>query len=86
MWIAMNKLFTALFWLLALASYVLGWEGLLGYLPMAAVVIAAAHVLEVAFFWVALKDKSDAPGKDAVLIMIFGIFHMQQFMNKPQQG
>jgi len=84
MWIAMNKLFTALFWMLALASYVMAWPGLLSYLPMAAVVIAGAHVLEVAFFWFALKDKSQQPGKDAALIMIFGIFHMQRFMPKVQ--
>lgn len=84
MWIIMNKSFTALFWLLALASYLMAWPGLLSYLPVAALVIAAIHVLEVAFFWFSLKDNSQAPGKDALLIMIFGIFHMQRFMPKVQ--
>lgn len=84
MWIAMNKFFTLVFWILALASYVLQWPGLLSYLPVAALVIAGAHVLEVAFFWFSLKGNSQNPTKDAVLIMIFGIFHMQQFMPKPQ--
>ena len=44
--------------------------------------MAGAHVLETAFFWFALKAKSDNPGKDAALIMVFGIFHMQRFMAK----
>jgi len=82
MWIAMNKFFTAVFWLLALASYMMEWPGLLGYLPMAAAVIASIHVLEVAFFWFSLKKESKAPGKDALQIMIFGIFHLQRFMPK----
>jgi putative membrane protein len=82
MWVTMNKAATVLFWLLALVSYIMQWSGLLSYLPLAAVIIAAAHVLETSFFWFALKAKSENPGKDAALIMVFGIFHMQQFMAK----
>ncbi len=82
MWITMNKVATVIFWLLALASYLMQWPGLLSYLPMTALIIAGAHVLETAFFWFALKDKSDAPVKDAALVMVFGIFHMQRFMPK----
>jgi len=80
MWITMNKAVTVVFWLLALASYIMQWPGLLSYLPLAAVIIAGAHVLETTFFWFALKAKSDNPAKDAALIMVFGIFHMQRFM------
>lgn len=82
MWLTMNKVATALFWLLALASYLFQWPGLLSYLPLAAVIVAGIHVLEVSFFWFSLKDKSQNPKKDAALIMIFGIFHMQRFMAK----
>lgn len=82
MWITMNKISTVLFWLLAMVSYVQEWTGLLSYLPLVALVVAAVHVLEVIFFWVSLKDNSDNPKKDALLIMIFGIFHLQQFMKK----
>lgn len=82
MWITMNKAITALFWLLALASYIMQWPGLLSHLPLVALVIAGAHVLETSFFWFALKDKSDNPAKDAALIMVFGIFHLQRFMPK----
>lgn len=82
MWVKMNKAATVLFWLLALASYIMQWPGLLSYLPLAALVVAGAHVLETAFFWFALKDNSENPGKDAALIMVFGIFHLQAFMPK----
>lgn len=82
MWIAMNKTLTVVFWLLALAAWVLEWPGLLSYLPLAALVVAGAHVLEVLFFWFSLKDNSNSPGKDAAQIMIFGIFHLQRFMPK----
>lgn len=82
MWVTMNKAATVLFWLLALASYLMQWPGLLSYLPLAALVVAGAHVLETAFFWFALKANSEKPGRDAVLIMVFGIFHLQRFMPK----
>ena len=82
MWITMNKAATVVFWLLAVASYIMQWPGLLSYLPLAGLIVAGAHVLETAFFWLALKAKSDNPGKDAALIMVFGIFHMQSFMAK----
>jgi putative membrane protein len=82
MWITMNKAATVVFWMLALASYIMQWPGLLSYLPLAAIIVAGAHVLETTFFWFALKAKSEQPGKDAMLIMIFGIFHLQRFMPK----
>ena len=82
MWVTMNKVATVIFWLLALASYIMQWPGLLSYLPLAALIVAGAHVLETAFFWFSLKDKSEKPAKDAALIMVFGIFHLQQFMAK----
>lgn len=82
MWLTMNKVATVLFWLLALASYVMQWPGLLSYLPLAALIVAGAHVLETAFFWFSLKANSENPKKDAALIMVFGIFHLQGFMAK----
>ena len=82
MWVTMNKVATVIFWLLALASYLMQWPGLLSYLPLGALVVAGFHVLETAFFWFSLKAKSENPGKDAALIMIFGIFHLQGFMAK----
>lgn len=82
MWITMNKAATVVFWLLALASYIMQWPGLLSYLPLAALIIAGAHLLETAFFWFSLKANSANPVKDAALIMVFGIFHMQRFMPK----
>ena len=82
MWITMNKAATVAFWLLALASYIMQWPGLLSYLPLAALMVASAHVLETAFFWFALKVNSEHTAKDAVLIMVFGIFHLQRFMTK----
>jgi putative membrane protein len=82
MWVNMNKAATLAFWMLAMASYVLQWPGLLSYLPLAALIVAGVHVLETAFFWLSLKDKSEKPSKDAALIMVFGIFHLQGFMAK----
>lgn len=82
MWITMNKTITAVFWLLALASYIMQWPGLLSYLPLAALIVAGIHVLEVSFFWFSLKSNSSNPKKDAGLIMVFGIFHLQRFMAK----
>jgi putative membrane protein len=82
MWVTINKAATLVFWLLALASYIMQWPGLLSYLPLAAVIVAGAHVLESVFFWFSLKSNSNNPGKDAALIMIFGIFHLQRFMAK----
>jgi len=38
-------------------------------------------VLEVVYFWVALRDRSDNPFLDALQIFVFGIFHMQRFIN-----
>lgn len=73
---------TVAFWLLALASYIMQWPGLLSYLPLAALIVAGFHILETTFFWVSLKDKSNNPGKDAALIMVYGIFHLQKFMSK----
>ena len=82
MWVKMNKMATVLFWLLAVASFVMQWPGVLSYLPLVALVVLAVHVLETAFFWFSLKDNSANPKKDALLVMIFGIFHLQSFMPK----
>ena len=74
------KAVTLLFWVLAITSWVQGWEGLLGYLPMVGLIVAGVHVLEVLFFWVAFRKKSSNVRLDAFLVFVFGIFHLQRFM------
>ena len=74
------KINTAVFWVLALASYLLGWTGILGYLPMLAVVIFLAHIVEVAIFWTKFKHNSDNPVMDAINVLIFGVFHLKPLM------
>lgn len=82
MFVVLNKAVTLVFWLLALVAWTQGWEGWLAMLPTAAVVIAGIHVLEVAYFWTSLKQRSNNPGMDALQIFIFGIFHMQRFIQQ----
>jgi putative membrane protein len=81
MLVTMNKVATLLFWLLAIVAQVQGWQDWLGLLPTVALAVAAIHVLEVVYFWVALRDRSDNPLLDALQIFVFGIFHMQRFIN-----
>ena len=80
MLVTMNKIATLLFWLLAIVAQVQGWQDWLGLLPTVALAVAAIHVLEVVYFWVALRDRSDNPLLDALQIFVFGIFHMQRFI------
>lgn len=79
--IIVNKVVTLLFWLLAAIAWFQGWQGWLGWLPSIALAVAAIHVLEVAYFAIALKDRSDNVVMDALQIMVFGMFHMQRFIN-----
>lgn len=81
MLVTLNKVATLLFWLLAIVAQVQGWQDWLGLLPTVALAVAAIHVLEVVYFWVALRDRSDNPLLDALQIFVFGIFHMQRFIN-----
>jgi len=81
MLVTLNKVATLLFWLLAIVAQVQGWQDWLGLLPTVALAVAAIHVLEVVYFWVALRDRSDNPFLDALQIFVFGIFHMQRFIN-----
>ena len=74
------KINTVVFWLLAIASYALGWTGILGYLPTLAVIIFLAHIVEVAIFWTKFKHNSDNPMMDAINVLIFGIFHLKPLM------
>ena len=80
MFILLNKVVTLLFWVLSIMAAVQGWDGLLGWLPTIAMVVAGIHVLETAYFWMALKHKSANPVADAVQVFIFGIFHMRRFI------
>jgi len=80
--VMMNKIATLIFWLLAAVAWLQGWQDWLGLLPTIALAVAAIHVLEVTYFWVALKDRSSNPVADALQIFIFGIFHMQRFIKE----
>ncbi|WP_420588656.1 DUF1145 domain-containing protein [Bacterioplanoides sp.] len=82
MMVTMNKIVTLVFWLLAAVAWVQGWQDWLGLLPTIALAVAGIHVLEVIYFWVALKDRSANPASDALQIFIFGIFHMQRFIKQ----
>ncbi len=74
------KTVTLVFWVLVIIAWVQEWGGLLGYLPMAGVAVAAIHVLEVLLFVTVLSKRSRNVPMDALLIMIFGVFHLQRFM------
>lgn len=76
---------TLLFWLLCLAAYFMGWEGQMSFLPLIGLVVLAAHVLEVVLFFVLFKQDSQNPMKDALYVLVFGIFHLQPFINKKAQ-
>ncbi|WP_300426074.1 DUF1145 domain-containing protein [uncultured Thalassolituus sp.] len=76
----MMKAVTALFWVLAIYGAIQGWDGLLGWIPQVALVVAGIHVLEVLFFLAAFRKKSNNVRLDAVQIFIFGFFHLQRFM------
>lgn len=80
-----NKTVTVVFWCLALVAWQQQWQGWLAMLPVAALVVAAIHLLEVAYFWFSLKPRSQQPVKDALQILLFGIFHLQRFM-RPAGG
>ncbi len=78
--IVLNKIATLLFWLLAALAWLQGWDGWLAWLPPFAVLVAAIHALEVAYFWLGLKQHSQQPGLDALQVFVFGIFHLQRFI------
>lgn len=77
MFIQFNKIVTLLFWLAAIITSVIQPEGLLSWIPIAALVIAAVHIIEVGIFWLFFKQQSQDPSKDALFILVFGIFHFQ---------
>lgn len=78
--VMMNKAVMVIFWLLAGLAWLQNWPDWLGLLPTVALAVAGVHVLEVGYFWVALKDRSERPTADSLQIFIFGIFHMQRFI------
>lgn len=79
---ALNKIVTALFWLLVLVVLIGDFEGVLSWLPIIGLFVLAIHVLEIIYFWNSLKQRSQRPKVDAFYILIFGIFHLKQFMQK----
>lgn len=82
MMVTMNKIAMVLFWLLAAIAWVQGWQDWLGLLPTIALAVAGIHVLEVIYFFVALQNRSVKPVADALQIFVFGIFHMQRFIEQ----
>lgn len=84
--IIMNKIAMLVFWLLAVIAWQQGWQDWLGLLPTIALAVAGIHVLEVAYFWFALKKRSDKPVLDALQILIHGIFHMQRFIKAESES
>lgn len=82
MFIALNKAATVVFWLLVVVAQVQGWQGWLGLLPQVGLAVAVIHVLEVAYFWLSLKQRSSNPVADALQIFVFGIFHMKRFIEQ----
>ncbi|MAK92340.1 MAG: hypothetical protein CMI08_05320 [Oceanospirillaceae bacterium] len=79
-----NKIATLIFWLLCFLAWVFDWPDVLSWLPACAVVVLGIHLLEVVYFWIAFRRKSTAPGKDSLLIMVFGIFHLRQFIDEEE--
>lgn len=77
-----NKLFVLVFWLLAFFSWQQNWQDWLGMLPAVALFVAAIHVLEVLYFVLRFREKSKQPVWDSVQILVFGMFHLQRFINR----
>ncbi|MAD44515.1 MAG: hypothetical protein CMI02_06135 [Oceanospirillaceae bacterium] len=77
-----NKFATLVFWLLVILAQVFSWPGLLSWLPACGLAVLAIHVLEVLYFWFAFRSQSHAVGKDALQILIFGIFHLRRFIDE----
>ncbi|MDK2779458.1 MAG: DUF1145 domain-containing protein [Pseudomonadota bacterium] len=71
---------TLFFWLLVVLAWIFDWPDVLGWLPETGLAVLAVHGLEVLYFWVAFRGKSQAVGSDALQILIFGIFHLRRFI------
>ena len=80
----LNKLITLIFWLAAIVTSVIQPEGLLSWLPIAALAIAAVHIIEVGIFWLCFKQHSQDPSKDALFILVFGVFHFHPLIKSPR--
>jgi len=80
--LAFNKFATLMFWLAVALSFVYHWPGELGWFRTAGLVIAAVHLLEVLYFLLMFRAKSTDVMKDAVLILVYGIFHLRRFVEE----
>ncbi|AYV57120.1 hypothetical protein [Leptospira kmetyi] len=40
------------------------------------------HLVEIAYFWLTFKHKSNNPVLDSLQILVFGVFHMIPLRNK----
>lgn len=75
-----NKAVTLAFWLIAFYLWQQDVTGLLAWIPGIALIVAAVHCIEVAYFWQTQREKSRWPVMDALLVLVFGVFHLHQFM------
>ncbi|WP_430461031.1 DUF1145 domain-containing protein [Thalassolituus sp. LLYu03] len=80
--LAFNKFATLMFWLAVALAYVFNWQQEAGWFREAGLVIGAIHLLEVLYFFIAFRDKSQDVMKDAGLILVFGIFHLRRFVSE----
>ncbi|MFY9178806.1 MAG: hypothetical protein WAO12_03380 [Venatoribacter sp.] len=76
------KIITLAFWVLAIYIWWQGWESIY-IIPQIALVVAGVHLLEVAFFWLFHRAKSNYPRLDAAGVFIFGVFHLLPIMRRP---
>jgi|GEM_PF-579506 len=77
-----GKFSTLFFWLLCFLSWIFDWPDALAWLPACAVAVFCIHLLEVVYFWFAFRNKSVEPGRDIVMILVFGIFHLRSFIDE----
>lgn len=77
-----NKAITLLFWIFVLIATVVKFDGVLAWLPLIGLVVLVLHVLEAIVFWIGFKQRSQQPQTDVFHILVFGIFHLKQFISK----
>ncbi len=73
-----GRLITAVFWLAVVASLFPGLEAPLNKLPLAGALVLVIHVMEALFWQGRIRQYSDRPGYDSIMVIIFGAFHMKE--------
>ena len=82
MFYTINKTIIVLFWIISFLTAFFDIDGALGWFPITALFIGAVHFLEIVLFLSLYKKFSQAPEKDAVFILIFGIFHFYPLVSQ----